>query len=356
MSSRLEDSRQATAETEEHSTDQKENRPEGKKSSKEYIRILLTQLKACKEQIAQLSEKDFLNEQQLDALNAQNLALRAALRQPAGVSFDEEETSRIRHSNSVEIERIRAEHSAKLAEVEAEHAKVIDYYRKKLKELVEMLKTEREKTHKANDAAKKAIESGFRSKQGSLPKTVRQQVFNLRQLLQETKEMQQVIAVKMPIVIAKVRHTQSFAGQINGFISSTTAALETKVLQIASEKRKLQEELMTLKGNIRVVCKVRPPCESRQCIAVKVGTRQHDSVETVNPLQVISRSWKFDAAFDHYEPQQRLTEYITPVTNALLDGFNVGILALGQSGTGKTFTMQGTEREEGIYSAVVRKP
>jgi len=50
----------------------------------------------------------------------------------------------------------------------------------------------------------------------------------------------------------------------------------------------------------------------------------------------------FDAVFDCTSTQQNIyDEMIRPLVSSVLEGFNATIFAYGQTGTGKTFTMEG---------------
>lgn len=45
---------------------------------------------------------------------------------------------------------------------------------------------------------------------------------------------------------------------------------------------------------------------------------------------------------------EKVFEEIAPYAISVLDGFNVCIFAYGQSGTGKTYTMEGIEGDHGV--------
>lgn len=47
----------------------------------------------------------------------------------------------------------------------------------------------------------------------------------------------------------------------------------------------------------------------------------------------------FDKVFDEDVPQQGVWEYLNESVNAFIQGYNVSVLAYGQSGSGKSYTM-----------------
>ncbi|XAR56356.1 Minus-end-directed kinesin ATPase [Bertholletia excelsa] len=60
------------------------------------------------------------------------------------------------------------------------------------------------------------------------------------------------------------------------------------------------------------------------------------------------KSFKFDAVFGPQSSQVDVFEDTAPFAASVLDGYNVCIFAYGQTGTGKTFTMEGTDEARGV--------
>ncbi|XP_021429516.2 kinesin-like protein KIF3B [Oncorhynchus mykiss] len=114
---------------------------------------------------------------------------------------------------------------------------------------------------------------------------------------------------------------------------------------------------------------------SRQCEAVKVVVRcrpfnrREETMENDNILEVNTKlgqitlrnpraspeepmkSFTFDAVYDSESKQSDIyDDTVRPLVDSVLQGFNGTILAYGQTGTGKTFTMLGmpTDNERGI--------
>ncbi|GKE23855.1 kinesin-like protein KIN-14S, partial [Tanacetum coccineum] len=91
-----------------------------------------------------------------------------------------------------------------------------------------------------------------------------------------------------------------------------------------SERRRLHNELIELKGNIRVFVRCRP--------------LNHDEI-----------------ARGPEDNQEAVFEQTSPLVVSVLDGFNVCIFAYGQTGTGKTFTMEGTADNRGVNYRTLEK-
>ncbi|KAH9664284.1 kinesin-like protein KIN-14R [Citrus sinensis] len=60
------------------------------------------------------------------------------------------------------------------------------------------------------------------------------------------------------------------------------------------------------------------------------------------------KTFKFDRVFTPNDGQVDVFADASPLVISVLDGYNVCIFAYGQTGTGKTFTMEGTEQSRGV--------
>ncbi|XP_020102576.1 kinesin-like protein KIN-14J isoform X1 [Ananas comosus] len=127
--------------------------------------------------------------------------------------------------------------------------------------------------------------------------------------------------------------------------------LKRKYTEECSERKRLYNELIELKGNIRVFCRCRP-------LSSEEISKGHSSVIDLDPshdteLQIIcsdssKKQFKFDHVFGPRDGQEAVFAETLPIVRSVMDGFNVCIFAYGQTGTGKTFTMEGTPENRGV--------
>lgn len=118
--------------------------------------------------------------------------------------------------------------------------------------------------------------------------------------------------------------------------------------------QKMNNEILNLKGNVRVFCRLRPrlPQETQEELRTEVVEQQLTVFGlpqlNVTGLNEQTRSWSFD--FDHIfrpgDSQADVFEEIALLVQSALDGYRVAILAYGQTGSGKTHTMLGPEEGE----------
>lgn len=67
-------------------------------------------------------------------------------------------------------------------------------------------------------------------------------------------------------------------------------------------------------------------------------------------LTVVSLSWHFQVFGPKAQQRSIYDQAIAPIVNEVLDGFNCTVFAYGQTGTGKTYTMEGGMRNKVVLS------
>ncbi|KAK9070716.1 hypothetical protein SSX86_011118 [Deinandra increscens subsp. villosa] len=118
-----------------------------------------------------------------------------------------------------------------------------------------------------------------------------------------------------------------------------------------SKRRRLYNEVIELKGNIRVFCRCRPLNDEE---IAKGSTSVVDFYSAKeNELKIkgsnsSEKRFKFDHIFRPEDNQEAVFAQTSPLVVSVLDGFNMCIFVYGQTGTGKTFTMEGTAENRGV--------
>jgi hypothetical protein len=105
-----------------------------------------------------------------------------------------------------------------------------------------------------------------------------------------------------------------------------------------------------LKGAIRLFCRIRPLSkselereESKHAIVVAEDEFTATIFGKQQPLK-----YTFDSVFGPDSTQTQIFDESKRLVQSAIDGFNVCIFAYGQSGSGKTHTIQGNAADPGI--------
>ncbi|KAG4921434.1 hypothetical protein JHK86_050247 [Glycine max] len=137
------------------------------------------------------------------------------------------------------------------------------------------------------------------------------------------------------------------------FVVPYQVALETeaRISPLINEKRRLFNDLLTSKGNIRVFCRTRPLFEDEGPSVVEFPDDYTIRVNTGDEsLSNAKKDFEFDRVYGPHVGQAELFCDVQPLVQSALDGYNVSIFAFGQTHSGKTHTMEGSSYDRGLYA------
>ncbi|XP_058848757.1 kinesin-like protein KIFC3 isoform X6 [Acipenser ruthenus] len=145
--------------------------------------------------------------------------------------------------------------------------------------------------------------------------------------------------------------------QVIGEVSATNQDLLSKYKREMMLRKKCHNELVKLKGNIRVFCRVRP-------LAKEDGDGPDSkNVVTFDPEDdALMSIWhkgkpiafELDKVFPPQATQGDVFQEVQSLITSCIDGYNVCIFAYGQTGSGKTYTMEGVPQDPGINQRALR--
>jgi kinesin family protein C1 len=199
---------------------------------------------------------------------------------------------------------------------------------------------------------------------------------NLQQSLAELKETSQKTGAETSSTIqslesivaslrARIHFLESGSKAQSDSFAEMEARLQEAVKSAEISKQKLIKEetlrrilfnqVQELKGNIRVMCRVRPVFSNTEGEVAKLSYPDVDKEskelevlgkEEKSSLGTITRkthSFTFDRVFGPDSQNQEVFEEISQLVQSALDGYNVCIFCYGQTGSGKTHTMSSAD-------------
>ncbi|XP_057424079.1 kinesin-like protein KIN-14U isoform X2 [Lotus japonicus] len=115
---------------------------------------------------------------------------------------------------------------------------------------------------------------------------------------------------------------------------------------VDDKRREALSKILDIKGSIRVFCRIRPiliPDKRKISEPVSAGSERIRV-----KLGGTRKDFEFDKVFPQESSQENVFVEVEPILRSAMDGHNVCVFAYGQTGTGKTFTMDGTNEHPGI--------
>ncbi|XP_070039145.1 kinesin-like protein KIN-UB [Nicotiana tomentosiformis] len=124
----------------------------------------------------------------------------------------------------------------------------------------------------------------------------------------------------------------------------TSSSFKSKLPTSASSNGRRSSTIDALSGRVRVAIRLRP----RNAEELAADADFADCVEIQPELKRLklrknnwdSDTYEFDEVFTEFASQKRVYEVVAkPVVESVLDGYNGTVMAYGQTGTGKTYTL-----------------
>eukprot|EP00698_Gefionella_okellyi_P003156 TRINITY_DN12952_c0_g1_i1.p1 TRINITY_DN12952_c0_g1~~TRINITY_DN12952_c0_g1_i1.p1 ORF type:complete len:982 (+),score=261.46 TRINITY_DN12952_c0_g1_i1:83-3028(+) len=119
----------------------------------------------------------------------------------------------------------------------------------------------------------------------------------------------------------------------------------------AAARKKLHNQMIELKGNIRVYCRARPLTRDERERGEQFVAQFGEDDTEIALMELTTgkkKAFEFDRVYLPDSAQETVFEDVEPLVTSVLDGYNVCIFAYGQTGSGKTFTMEGPPENPGV--------
>ncbi|XP_054855771.1 kinesin-like protein KIFC3 [Eublepharis macularius] len=238
-----------------------------------------------------------------------------------------------------------------------------------LRAQVKMYASELERTHEQmleemqsmEEDKNKAIEEAFARAQTEMKAVhenlagVRKNLLTLqpalRTLTNDYNNLKQQVREFPTLLEEALQNAKAEVGQAIAVVNNTNQELLRKYRRELQLRKRCHNELVRLRGNIRVFGRVRPVTkedgEGPDAASAVTFDPDDDAV-----LQLMHKgkqvSFELDKVFPPAATQEDIFQEVQALVTSCIDGYNVCIFAYGQTGAGKTYTMEGTPENPGI--------
>ncbi|KAL2175153.1 P-loop containing nucleoside triphosphate hydrolase protein [Thermothelomyces heterothallicus CBS 202.75] len=267
----------------------------------------------------------------------------------------ESELDRLKREHQAAAEARERQYQAELAEERTQKSRELQDLRSKLgaeqQDLnLELLKKEREVQEMRSQV--EALKSDLDREQ-TIKATLQKQIAEMTATNVTLEERMRGLRAKIDFLESDSKQQADSYALMEARLQEALRVAEEarqKLIKEETERRVLFNKYQELKGNIRVMCRVRPildPSEGEEAKIAFPDTKTSSQIDVTGPeekssLGVVSRKvipFEFDRVFDPSVQNEEIFGEISQLVQSALDGYNVCIFCYGQTGSGKTYTM-----------------
>lgn len=212
----------------------------------------------------------------------------------------------------------------------------------KFREREEMARKEREE--------REAMEIQIREKEEMLRKLTQHFEEEKQRMLEDRDRLAFEIKEKMR---SKERQLEEFENLKKALCNAdTTISTIREALEVSEAQRmSVLNQLQEVRGNLRIYCRIRPVKETEERVVSLIGKTNKE----INYTGDSSKRGKpyiyhFDRVFGENSAQDEVFQEVEPFIQSMLDGKRVSIFAYGPTGSGKTHTLEGINKNSDCLS------
>jgi len=131
--------------------------------------------------------------------------------------------------------------------------------------------------------------------------------------------------------------------------------LEEQFADEQKQRKKLHNQILDMKGTIRVFCRFRPMVKRETEAGDIEVLKRADAFTARLQRGDESKPFQFDSVFNTSSTQEDVFADCRELVQSAVDGYNVTIFAYGQTGAGKTHTMYGSSSQPGLAPRAIHE-
>lgn len=265
------------------------------------------------------------------------------------------EVDRLKKAHQEELEALKRHYNAELEDERREKSRQMDEIRRQMGNQQQDMHGDLQRKNGEISDLRSQVESlkGDLDREATLKST-------LQTSLAEMSAANVTMEAKMNSLRSQIEFLESDSKAQSDSFADMEARLQEahriadeakqKLIKEETERRVLFNKYQELKGNIRVMCRVRPVLDPNEGSEAKILFPDEKTSAKIGVLGPEERSslgnvtrkeypFEFDRVFDPSIRNEEVFGEISQLVQSALDGYNVCIFCYGQTGSGKTFTM-----------------